>query len=110
MLDIDKVVHKVSGGAWLSTSESVRSSIETIASVPIAAGASLLGVLRLEEACRSSAGQETRLTGQVPPVMIRSNDKASGMPKDTEPSELMVDPPMDWVFSLPFNEAREEST
>jgi len=42
--------------------------------------------------------------------MIRSKDKASGIPKDTAPSESRVEPPMDRVFSLPFKEEREEST
>ena len=51
------------------------------------------------------------LTGQVPPLIILSNDKASGMPANTEePRELMDPSSMDLVFSLPLIEARAEST
>ena len=55
------------------------------------------------------------LTGQVPPVMMRSKDKASGIPKDIPPEppeawESMEASPMDLVFSLPRTEARAEST
>ena len=51
------------------------------------------------------------LTGQVPPLMIRSNERASGIPIETPlPIESMVDPPMDLAFSSPVMEAREEST
>ena len=53
-------------------------------------------------------------TGQVPPEMILSKDKASGMPEMTPepvvPIELIVDPPNDFGFSSPLMEARAEST
>ena len=43
--------------------------------------------------------------------MILSNDKASGMPANTDdPRELMDPWSMDFVFSLPLIEARAEST
>ena len=52
------------------------------------------------------------LTGQVPPVMIRSKDRASGIPKEIllELSELTVDPPMDCLFSSLKTEVLAEST
>ncbi len=60
----------------------------------------------------------SRLTGQVPPAMMRSKDKASGIPKDIPPEppeppeawELMDVSPMDLAFSSPRTEARAEST
>ena len=60
----------------------------------------------------------SRLTGQVPPVMMRSKDKASGIPKDMPPEppeppeawESMDVSPIDLVFSSPRTEARAEST
>ena len=55
-------------------------------------------------------GWSVELTGQVPPEMMRSKDKASGMPKDTDPSELRVDSPIELRFSLPLIEARAELT
>ena len=46
------------------------------------------------------------LTGQVPPAMTRSNDKASGIPV-----ELVVLPELiDSAFSTSVTEEREEST
>ena len=43
--------------------------------------------------------------------MMRSKDKASGIPKDTpEPWESMDVSPIDLVFSSPETEARAEST
>lgn len=60
---------------------------------------------------RSRIRVEVSLTGQVPPVMIRSKDKASGIPKDTlEPSELTVEPPIDCLFSSSKIDERAEST
>lgn len=47
-------------------------------------------------------------TGHVPPEMILSKDKASGMPK--EMPLLCEVPPIDLVFSSPFTEALEEAT
>ncbi len=57
----------------------------------------------------------SRLTGQVPPAMMRSKDKASGIPKDIPPEapeawESMDVSPMDLVFSSPRTDARAEST
>lgn len=47
-------------------------------------------------------------TGHVPPEMILSKDKASGIPYDRP--LLCEAPPMDLVFSSPFKEALEEAT
>lgn len=47
-------------------------------------------------------------TGHVPPEMILSKDKASGMPSDMP--LLCEAPPIDLVFSSPFTEALEEAT
>ena len=42
--------------------------------------------------------------------MIRSKDKASGMPEMTpDPEEEMVEPPMDLGFSDPLMELRDET-
>ena len=57
---------------------------------------------------RHRAGQ---LTGQVPPVMMRSNDKASGIPDVTPELREVMDPwSTDFVFSDPLMDARAEST
>lgn len=51
------------------------------------------------------------LTGQVPPAMIRSNDKASGIPKaGPEPCESIDVSPTDLGFSSPNMDALAEST
>jgi hypothetical protein len=51
------------------------------------------------------------LTGQVPPVRIRSNDKAFGIPIETPvPAESILDAPMDLGFLSPMMEDRAEST
>ena len=56
-------------------------------------------------------GEKSLLTGQVPPLMIRSNERASGIPIETPlPMESMVDSPIDLAFSSPMMEAREVST
>lgn len=47
-------------------------------------------------------------TGHVPPDMIFSKDKASGMPSDMP--LLCEAPPIDLVFSSPFTEALDEAT
>lgn len=48
-------------------------------------------------------------TGQVPPAMILSNDKASGMPEMTGvlAEELRVDPPIEEGFSSERTEVRD---
>lgn len=51
------------------------------------------------------------LTGQVPPEIIRSNDKASGIPIETPvPAESILDAPTDLGFWSPMMEDRAEST
>ena len=56
---------------------------------------------------RHRAGQ---LTGQVPPVMMRSNDKASGIPEIIPELREVMDPSsMDFVFSDLLMDARAES-
>lgn len=47
-------------------------------------------------------------TGHVPPDIIFSKDKASGMPSDMP--LLCEAPPIDLVFSSPFTEALDEAT
>lgn len=47
-------------------------------------------------------------TGHVPPEMILSKDKASGMPN--EMPLLCEAPPIDLVFSSPLTETLDEET
>ena len=52
-----------------------------------------------------------KLTGHVPPAMIVSNDRASGMPPFTEePEDDAIDSWMDACFSSPVIELRGDGT
>lgn len=49
------------------------------------------------------------LTGQTPPEMMRSNDRASGIPWDMPLLPEVIDSLMDFCFSAPESESRDEA-
>lgn len=70
-----------------------------------------VAVSKLQSTCvavdallRSGVG----LTGQVPPEMIRSKERASGMPWDMPLEPDLTDSSMDCCLSVPESEPRDE--
>lgn len=50
------------------------------------------------------------LTGQTPPEMMRSKDRASGIPALMHELPELMESLMDFCFSSPLSESREDGT
>lgn len=64
---------------------------------------------RIAVHCPQSSGSQ-ELTGHVPPAMMRSKDRASGMPWLMQELLEVIDSLIDFRFSSPFIESRNDET